>query len=184
MNLSKAGYSQRCCPPPPAQLLPSLRTQAGRRDRARAGHTPTPRKGRPTLPSPAEPSIPRPGQPWGTCRGPAPPGTGSARGAGVGSSDPARAHGDAGSSRSGRGTWKGAFPLSGTGSARPGSCHFPWFLQGRRLPRAVPRACDLAALGNPHGHARIWRGKSASTYLLATWIPLTVLQASPKAEER
>lgn len=62
VNLSKAGYSQRCCPPPPSQLLPSPHTQTGRRDRAgtRCAH-----------PSPVRALGTPLGQPRPMCRGPA-----------------------------------------------------------------------------------------------------------------
>lgn len=38
VNLPKAGYLQRCDPPPPAQSLPSL-SHSGRRDGAGTGPT-------------------------------------------------------------------------------------------------------------------------------------------------
>lgn len=126
VNLSKAGYSQRCCPPPPTQLLPSPRAQASRRDRAGAGHMPAPGPWQraPTAPlaggALGTPARPAPGDV------PAPPGTGSARGAGTVSPLPAGAHGSAGSSRSGGGTWKDTFPSQ----PAPGRVTFPGSRKG------------------------------------------------------
>lgn len=188
VNLPKAGSLQRCSPPPPAQRLPPPLTRGQARGmglaRPGAGRRPL-AKG--SLPAPAQRLVPGHGRRCATCRGPA-PGDSSARcGRGRRPGQAARTQQRLRKTRVPpiRQEAPGnSLSLSGTGSARPGLGHFPSVLQGKRLLRAVARACDPAALGSPRGHARSWRRKSSSTYLLATWIPLTVSQASPKAKGR
>lgn len=145
VNLPKAGYLQRCDPPPPAQSLPSL-SHSGRRDGAGTGPTlaqdPSQRVPFPPAPSPASPRY-RHGRLCATNRGPtapeAPPqrerqrrGSASRAGAGgrAGSPDPAGAQGDPGSCQSGRRTWKDTFPLQGRGPPAPGWVTSPGSYKG------------------------------------------------------
>lgn len=163
---------------PAASFLPH--TQAGRRDRSRAGDTPAPGplQGAPTPPlaggalgTPARPAlrdVPRP------CASRDREGPGRGAGPRAGSPHPAGAHGDAGSSRSGRGTWKDSFPSQERGPPAPGRVTSPDSCKGGGFSARSPGPATPPPSGIPTDmHGAGGRSRPARTY----WPPGSLSQS-------